>query len=877
MLAAAWLLCCVTLLGILVFPLTAYLFPQLPARGWPLSRIIGLLVLTYGSWLFATLIPSRLVFGGTLLLIALLGWLGWAMRGKQLLAGLSDRRFVLQSEIVFLGCFLLFCVLRGFTGDLTTSEKYMDMGFINSIVLKPQVPPRDMWFAGQTVNYYYLGHWLLAALSSAARIDSLTLFGLALPLIAALYIQLSWFIVQACLGSGRRLLAGTLVLWFILLSSTPGATERIVAAALDPRAAVVSEANFSGPANEIVDPTPIAGVVIDEFPAFSLLWGDIHAHMINMPIVLCSIALLLQRLRRAMEDRQPESVGYRCVWYGTFAILLGCHYAINSFDMPLVAGLFVLTEVALVFYTRGSVFTRWGGAAVRTAATLAGSILAVWPFHAAFKPFVLPAEQTPYLTALPGPLGRVFAFTPIATQLGEFLALTGFVLAIMAAVYVVQLVSQRSPAVIWLLWLSGLPFVLWRPIMVVLVPLLLLSIYFTLRGPFAMRIACGLMVAALALWIAPEIVMIRDLTERRMNTVFKWYFQTNLLLGVALPILVALTARSEAGPRRWLVYGAVVGAVVIGSVYVPVAVTYVVRDNGSRWWGLDGLAQVQAYHPDEAAAIRWLRQQPDTGGVLEIVGKRADGTRERLRPSRVSAYTGRPTMQGWSKHVWLWHNLTTDPEGQLRFGNAGAIESRVYQQGDVNSIQAACTYGDIRYIYYGMYEKKLTSRTLDLAALPAGLTTVFETPGVTIYRCPAVTAAIAPVPSLYAEERSEDGRWYWLKSANAKLRVYSETAGVVRLRTGIAGVRDDLLVEVRRDGQTLTSLRVGTADRTLEVLLPVVQGVTEWDLVVDGQPLKLSAQDTREGTVSIGALEADHLSAASQEPGAGVGLARGDD
>jgi len=856
MLAAAWLFLCVGLLGLLVFPLSAYLFPTLPARGWPLSRIIGLLLLAYCSWLLAVVFPSRSVFGAALLAIAIPCALLWALSWRRLLAVWENRTLLLQSELLFLGCFVVFCLLRGFTGDLTTGEKYMDMGFINSIALKPQVPPRDMWFAGQPINYYYLGHWLFASLSIVSTIDSVTVAGLALPLIAALYIQLSWFLVQACLGATRGLMAAALVVWFIVLNGTPGATANIVAAAGDPRIPLVSQANFLAPTQQIVDPAPIAGPTNTEFPAVSLLLGDFHAHIVGIPVVLLSIALLVQRLRTA-ESRRGESRAYRVVWYIAFAVLLGCHYAINSLDVPLVAGLFILTEAALALQASGSALRRWGLAALRSGATLAGSLLAIWPFHAAFRPFVLPTEQTPFLVPLPWPLRNIFAFTPVATQLGQFLALTGFILAIIATVYLVQLLSRRRPAGVWLLWLSGLPFLWWRPIFVVLVPLLLLSLFFIFTAHDATRIAYGLVAVALVLWLAPDVIMIRDLTERRMNTVFKWYLQANVLQGIAIPVLVVATARSTASNAKWLLYAAMGSAVVLGSVYVPVAVAYVVRDNGSRWWGLDGLAQLEALHPDQAAAIRWLRQQSDSDGVLEIVGKRTEGVPERLRPSHVSAYTGRPTILGWHRHVILWHNLVTAKELQRTLDNAWIVQSRAYQ-GDVNSVQAACTLGDVRYIYYGSYEKRPTEGELDLAALPAGLTPVFETPGVTIYRCPALTAAISPVLALYSEERSDFGRSYWLKSSDAKLRVYSETPGIVMIETRMFSVQDGLRVELRGNGQS-GSWTVASQRRGLRLLLPVAAGVSEWDLVVNGEPATLGPGDPRKATIGIHTLNAAYV------------------
>src|SRR5690606_11496720 len=63
---------------------------------------------------------------------------------------------------------------------------------------------------------------------------------------------------------------------------------------------------------------------------------------------------------------------------------------------------------------------------------------------------------------------------------------------------------------------------------------------------------------------------------------------------------------------------------------------------------LKGLSFVQYFLPSDAGIIRYLEQIPGTPLVLEIPGRSFD-----YQASRISAYTGLPTLLGWDQHVVL--------------------------------------------------------------------------------------------------------------------------------------------------------------------------------------------------------------------------------
>ena len=72
-----WLIA-VEVMGLLAFPLCYYLFPRLGDRGFSVSKVLGLLIIGYLSWILTVfkMLPSTQISIGFLLLIfgVLSGW-----------------------------------------------------------------------------------------------------------------------------------------------------------------------------------------------------------------------------------------------------------------------------------------------------------------------------------------------------------------------------------------------------------------------------------------------------------------------------------------------------------------------------------------------------------------------------------------------------------------------------------------------------------------------------------------------------------------------------------------------------------------------------------------------------------------------------------
>ena len=234
----------------------------------------------------------------------------------------------------------------------------------------------------------------------------------------------------------------------------------------------------------------------------------------------------------------------------------------------------------------------------------------------------------------------------------------------------------------------------------------------------------------------------------RMNSVFKIYLQAWLLFGVAAAVAVVAVA-SNARVRRsrsFRVWSVALAVLIAGAaVYPAVSTPARLGDRFVTLPGtLDGMAYMETAVYDDApeerqpvsfplandlAAIDWLRMNIDGSPVIleaTIPGYRWG--------SRVSVYTGLPTVLGWD-----WHQT------QQRPGFGMMIEERRTAVREI--FGAVVPFGGIRYLldkYHVqlIYVGDLERAYYDAAALSkfegavesGELTVIYDRSGVTIYR-----------------------------------------------------------------------------------------------------------------------------------------------
>ena len=192
--------------GLAGLPLTRFLFRALPDHGYAFSKSLGLLLTGYVAWLLAML--GLAPFGRSLLVICALagGVIGLFITREQRRKNKEREipalrqfsifnfqysiprrwRLILSYEVLFALALIFVALLRSYNPDPWGTERPMDYALFNAIRGSTAFPPHDPWLAGYSINYYYFGYLLMAAVSLVSGIDQGVAYNLSLALIFAL-------------------------------------------------------------------------------------------------------------------------------------------------------------------------------------------------------------------------------------------------------------------------------------------------------------------------------------------------------------------------------------------------------------------------------------------------------------------------------------------------------------------------------------------------------------------------------------------------------------------------------------------------------------------------------------------------------------------
>ncbi len=571
-------------------------------------------------------------------------------------------------------------LLVAYSPDVWGTEKPMDMAFVAATNASSSFPPHDPWMAGEDLNYYYLGHLAMAMAVKVMGTAPDEGYNLAFALLGALAATAVFTLAGTLWAAARPSVRGGPV--------TVGVAAVVVCLVLGNLAGVRAWIDARDPPGDYdwFAPSRVIGDTINEFPSFSLLLQDLHAHVLALPFTLVALAFALQVvLAGPRGDALLRSVAEALA----AALAIGFLYAVNSWSYPVAAGLLVLAVAAWArsAESRG----RRGYAAVWLVLVLLASVVLVLPFWLEFDP-----------------AARGIALVEERAPFGEFMGDNALIYGVLAwpltAALAARLLATRRP------WRTAV----WSAVAAIFAGSLLAAVDLTGAGAvaallavalaalFSSRLGAGerflwLLVAGAATCVLlPELVYVRDEFEGgvnyRMNTVFKLGYQGWLLL--ALAAACALPWAGAWLPRRaWPVWAA--GAAVLlllGAVY-PYAGTYARKAAFARSPTFDGLAWLRDRAPGDPAAIAWLRD--NTAGsavVLEAVGDDYSA----FGHARMSTFTGRATVLGWPGHELQWDH---DPGSR-----AGDVRT-LYRTTDVTAARALIARYGVGYVVHGPIER----------------------------------------------------------------------------------------------------------------------------------------------------------------------------
>lgn len=764
-------------LGLLFQPMVMLAFPGLRDRGYAFGRISALLMIALFSWwagyvgIAFSRLTITLVIAGLVAVNLILAWLQRADLKEHFK---SQSRHILITELVILAFFLIDLGIRIGNPDLwhisKGGEKPMDFAYFNAILKSTSFPPYDPWYAGGYINYYYYGFVIVGVLVKWLGIIPSIAYNLLLPTLFSLLAIGAYTVIYNAVQASRNdeakplspyvfaILAafgltmlgnlGTLrMIWYGLQQLVaPGGVIDMTGTNFFTRMLWTFEGLgkfFTGsnlPYNIgewYWNPSRvIPGEPITEFPFFTFLYADLHAHMIALPITVLIIGwisslLLCKGKWGSLSGKYTELSLAVSLTLG--AVAVGALRPTNTWDFPTYmvlamaaliytglryhdsfsggylnyrllanrwirfgAVLAVFAGLALVLYHP---FSAWYGAGYTSASIWDGSRTPFWSYltHWGIFLFIIAAwmvqETIDWMACTP--LQKLASLRPY------FIVILTAVIVLLAVIGGLMFMGVQ---VAWLVLILAV----WAAI------LLLRPNQSDIKRMFLFFIG-----SALFLTLAVElIVLVGDLG--RMNTVFKFYLQAWTLFAVTAGAALYWLFGDRVYHRVGFSFGfQSVGwtLALCGMLFTMTASSAKIRDrynDETISHSLDGMTYMLTASYDEHnintdstmsmqleqdyQGIRWI-QDHVVGSPVIVEGS----VTEYRWGARYSIYTGLPAVVGWN-----WHQRQ-----QRTSADSTWVQNRVdevnefYNTADIESTLDFIKKYSVKYIIVGQMEQAI--------------------------------------------------------------------------------------------------------------------------------------------------------------------------
>ncbi len=594
------------IIGMLNIPLTWYFFRKFTDNGYAFSKVIGSLLVTYLVFIFGVfkISPfSRTSVMFFLIVNAVVNLFIFFRNKEKILASYRQKiKFIIFAEILFLFGVVLWSFVRGNQPNIEGLEKFMDYGFIKSLLRSRYLPPADMWAAGNYINYYWFGHLWVAVLTKLSNIPPKITYNLMLSAIMGITLSFAFSIASTLvkfskynINKKNLFLAGFISAVILTFGGNFHAPYFVLKDG--------SQKYWYPDATRFIGYNPDTNdKTIHEFPQYSYIVSDLHAHLINLPFALLYFALLLKASNQGFNVKKISQLV-------PLGFLMGVQFMSNTWDF----GNLMLASGIVI----GLANLKYKGINI--------------------KSFIKTAV---YLSGITGV---------------AIITLLPFYLNFVSIAQGVALVNARSP--LWqlsILW--GFPAVLTVIFLSVLIQ----------RFPKVKRVDLFVLSILIASWILiflPEFIYVKDIyiaSHHRANTMFKLTYQAFVMFytlgGYIVVRTITYYKKSKVGKILPIFFIFLISSILIYP-YFGVKSYY---GELKVYKGLDGEKWFDQSYPEAYAVVNWLNK--NVSGQPVILEAPGDSY---TQFNAISAYTGLPTISGWFVHEWLWRGTADFPQERV--------------------------------------------------------------------------------------------------------------------------------------------------------------------------------------------------------------------
>ncbi|KPU46233.1 hypothetical protein OXPF_01520 [Oxobacter pfennigii] len=685
-----------TVIGIIFLPLTRTVFSKFFDKGYIFSKAIGILLSSYVLWILSSLrlVPFfRISIFSVLILFAL--FILVYKKGYRYLISIynENRKIIIWEEIGFLVFLLIWCYVRGLHPDIYGLEKFMDYGFVNSILKTEFMPPVDMWLSGKSINYYYYGHYICAFLVKLIDVESSTGYNIMLAMIFSFTFMMTFSIASNVLfllkkENMKRIIAAGIISsmlvtfggtfhTFIFATALPLAKEANLYKGEVDRYFYADSTRYIGYNPETNDKT------IHEFPFYSFVVSDLHGHVSDIPYVLTMLMFILAYIIGSIPINKFKYIA---------GLMLGLFYMTNAWDLPIY-----ITVTLFAFIYRESMDK---GLNKKTILNVLKNVLYIFLLS---RLVMIP--YTLNFVNMTGGVGLVQARTPLY----QLLILWGYQLLLTVFFKIFLLVSNKGKEQHG----AGERRNKFKD--------------FFLNTHQSDIFISILLISAFGLVIIPEIVYVRDIygvEYHRANTMFKLVYQSFIMLGIAGGYIAVRTHSAVKKKSLKIIYTIILAIVLLLPMQFPYYAVkgYYTSVKPSNYKGLYGLDFLRRLHADDYEAVKWLNE--NVKGQPVILEANGDGYTDY---ERISMSTGLPTVLGWFGHEWLWRGGPDIPNERSE------DISSIYEGDSHSETKKLLQKYQVKYIILGSLERNKFKNikedkimNMGTVAFNSGLTKIIE-------------------------------------------------------------------------------------------------------------------------------------------------------
>lgn len=657
------------ILNIIALPICYKLFSKFKDGGAMIGKSIGLYICGYLMWIFSSAEMIKFNESSSIICIIVVGLISYGLIIYQIYKkknlGFVDYlkehwKSMVIGELIFLLAFIYINWIFAHRIPATDTERMMDLGFMMTMSKTDYMPPLDMWAAGEYINYYYFGQYIITYLTKVAMIPVSYGYTFGMYLIPVWAMIAVFRLVQAITGSKAAGCISSIAVVFA------GNFHYIVFNCIAPMLWDILRIQGDKPRYWFADSTRYIGYVpevpydrtIHEFPAYSFMVGDLHAHVVNILVVVVILTALWAYLSSVKEKLTSETrILEACInpYFLLIGFLIGISSMSNYWDFPIyfvVSGSVILFGMIMALGLRKKVA---GYIALSGAFIMMIILFVSMPFNLKFHKMV-----------------QGIGIVESRSLFYQYLMLWGFPV-IMSVLFIVYLIKKKTIN----------------------------------ESRLYILLLC---LCATGLTLIPEFIFVKDIyidAFPRANTMFKLTYEAFIMFGIALGCIIYhfySVSKEESG----YISAHYKKIALIGLFFVLWTGCYSITSvklwfgelSEENYVGYDASATIKEYNAYELDAIDRLVEIVEAGDIKQPVVLEADGD-SYSNTCRVSVLTGYPTVLGWHTHEWLWHNSHSYMEVRR------LDVEKMYSGEDMAEKKAIVNEYGIDYIFIGLkeYEK----------------------------------------------------------------------------------------------------------------------------------------------------------------------------